>query len=72
MFFWHIGIQDIDRSIAYDASTIHGTRYLHSIKTKTFQDVFLFNSRNLTCFCPIFIEDTESIEICENINENYV
>ena len=28
-FFWHIGIQDIDRSIPYDASTIHGTRYLH-------------------------------------------
>ena len=24
-FFWHIGIQDIDRSIPYDASTIHGT-----------------------------------------------
>ena len=24
-FFWHIGIQDIDRSISYDASTIHGT-----------------------------------------------
>ena len=30
MFFWHIGIQDIDRSIPYDASTIHGTRYLHN------------------------------------------
>ena len=38
--FWHIGIQDIDRSIPYDAITIHGTRDLHSIKTYTFQNVF--------------------------------
>ena len=72
MFFWHIGIQDIDRSIPYDASTIHGTRDLHSIKTKTFQNVFSFDSRKLTCFCPICMEDTESIENCENINNNYV
>ena len=58
MFFWHIGIQDIDRSIPYDASTIHGTRDLHSIKTKTFQNVFSFDSRKLTCFFPICMEDT--------------
>ena len=71
-FFWHIGIQDIDISIPYDANTIHGTRDLHSIKTKTFQIVFSFDSRRLTCFCPICMEDTESIENCENINDNYV
>ena len=70
-FFWHIGIQDIDRSIPYD-STIHGTRYLHSIKTKTFQNVFSLDSRKLTYYCPICMEDTESIDNCENINENYV
>ena len=34
-FFWHIGIQDIDRSNPYDASTIHGTQDLHLVKTKT-------------------------------------
>ena len=30
-FFWHIGIQDIDKSIPYDASIIHGTQYLHDV-----------------------------------------
>ena len=34
--------------------------------------MFSFDSRKLTCFCPIFMEDTESIDICENINDNYV
>ena len=71
-FFWHIGIQDIDRSIPYNASTIHGTQDLHSIKTKTFQNVSSFDCRRLTCFCPIFMEDTKSIDNFENINENYV
>ena len=71
-FFWHIGIQDVDRSIPYDPSTTNGTRYLHSIKIKIFQNVFSFYSRKLTYFCPICMEDTESIDICENINDNYV
>ena len=44
----------------------------HSIKTKTFQNVFSFDSRKLTCFCPICMEDKESIDICKNINDNYV
>ena len=34
--------------------------------------MFSFDSRKLTCFCPICIEDIESIEICENINDYYV
>ena len=34
--------------------------------------MFSFDSWKLTRFCPICIEDTESIEICENINDNYV
>ena len=34
--------------------------------------MFSFDSRKLTFFCPICIEDTKSIEICENINDNYV
>ena len=71
-FFWHIGIADVDRSIPYDANTIHGTRDLHSIKTKEFQNVFSFDSRKLTCFCQICMEDTETIDLCENINDNYV
>jgi len=71
-FFWHIGAKDVDRSIPYDASTIHGTRDLHSIKTKNFQNVFSFDSRKLTCFCHVCVEDTETNDICENINDNYV
>jgi len=71
-FFWHIGATDVDRSIPYDASTIHGTRDLHSIKTKNFQNVFSFDSRKLTCFCHVCVEDTETNDICENINDNYV
>ena len=34
--------------------------------------MFSFDSRKLTCFCPICMEDTELIDICENINDNYV
>ena len=34
--------------------------------------MFSFDSRKLTRFCPICIEDTESIEICENIIDDYV
>ena len=34
--------------------------------------MFSFDSRKLTCFCPICMEDTESVENCENINDNYV
>ena len=71
-FFGILESKSVDRSIPYDARTIHGTRYLHSIKTKTFQNVFSFDSRKLTCFCPICMEDTESIDNCENINDNYV
>ena len=45
---------------------------IYTIKTKTFQNVFSFDIRKLTCFCPICMEDTESIENRENINDNYV
>ena len=34
--------------------------------------MFSFDSRKLTCFYPICMEDTESIIVCENINDNYV
>ena len=53
-FFWLVGVQDIDRSIPYEARTIHaGTRELHSIQTKSFQNVFAFDSRKQSCFCHI-------------------
>jgi hypothetical protein len=71
-FFWYVGIQDVNRSIPYEASTIHGTGKVHSVKTKCYQNVFTFDRRNECCFCSIYIEDTKSIEICENKNVEYV
>jgi hypothetical protein len=71
-FFWYVGIEDVNRSIPYDASTIPGTRKIHSVKTKRFQNGFAFDRRNDSCFCSVCIEDTESIDICENENAGYV
>ena len=34
--------------------------------------MFLFDSRKLACFCPIWMEDTKSVHNCGNINDNYV
>ena len=34
--------------------------------------MFSFDSRKLTCFFHICMEDTETIDLCENINDNYV
>jgi hypothetical protein len=34
--------------------------------------VFSFDRRNESCFCSVFIEDTKSIDICENKNAEYV
>ena len=34
--------------------------------------MFSFDSRKLTFFCPICMEDTDSIDNCENFNDNYV
>jgi hypothetical protein len=34
--------------------------------------VFAFDRRNESCFCSVCIEDTESIDICENKNAGYV
>jgi hypothetical protein len=71
-FFWYVGIQYVHRSISYDASTIPGTRKILSVKTKRFQNVYAFDRRNESCFCSVCIEDTESINICENENARYV
>ena len=45
---------------------------MHSVKTKSFQNGFAFNRRNDTCFCSVCIDDSESIDICENKNAGYV
>jgi hypothetical protein len=34
--------------------------------------VFAFDRRNESCFCLVCIEDTKSIDICENENAEYV
>ena len=72
VFFWHIGIQDVDISIPYEANTICETWKLHSIKTIVYQYVFAFDRRKELCFCSICMEGTQSIEICENETCNYV
>ena len=36
------------------------------------KNVFAFHSRKKTCFCHICTENVESIEVCENITNNYV
>jgi hypothetical protein len=72
MFFWYVGIQDVNRSIQYDVSTIPKTRKIHSVKKKRYQNVFSFDRRNDSCFCSVCIEDIESIVICENENAEYV
>jgi hypothetical protein len=71
-YFWHVGIEDVNRSIAYDASTIPRTRKTHSVKTKSFQNGFSFDRRNDSFFCSVCIDDSESIDICENKNAGYV
>ena len=45
---------------------------MHSVKTKFYQNVFAFDRINESCFCLVCIEDTKSIEICENENAEYV
>ena len=49
-----------------------GHEKIHSVKTKRFQNGFAFDRRNDSCFCSVCIEDTESIDICENKNVGYV
>jgi hypothetical protein len=45
---------------------------LHSIKTKSYQNVFAFDRRNEYCFCSVCIEDTQSNDTCENKTRKYV
>jgi hypothetical protein len=71
-FFWYVGIQDVNRSIPYEADKIHGTQKMHSVKTKCYQNLFSFDKRNESCFYSVCIEDTNSIEICENKNVEYI
>ena len=65
-FFWHIGIEDVDRSIGNDVETIKGTRKLHSIKTKLSTKVFALDKRKYSCFFHVFIDNTKSNDVFEN------
>ena len=65
VFFWHIGIEDVDRSIGNVIETIKGTRKLHSIKTKLSRNVFASDKRKYSCFCHVCIDNTESNDVCE-------
>ena len=65
-FFWNIRVEDVDRSIGNDVETIKGTRKLHSIKTKLSTNVFALDKRKYYCFCHVCIDNTKSIDVCEN------
>jgi hypothetical protein len=45
---------------------------MHSVKTKRYQNEFAFDKGKESCFCSVCIENTQSIEICENKNAEYV
>ena len=66
MFFWHIGVQDVDRSIRNDVETIKRTQKLHSIKTNEYQNVFTFDKRKYSYFFHVFIDNKNSNDVCEN------
>ena len=66
MFFWHIGIEDVDRSIGNDVETIKGTRKFHSIKKKLSKNVFALDKRKYSFFSHVFIDNTKSNDVCEN------
>ena len=65
-FFWHIRVQDVDRSNGNDVETIKGTQKLHSIKTNEYRNVFAFDKRKYSCFCHVCIDNTKSNDVCEN------
>ena len=58
MFFWHIGIEDVDRSIGNDIEKIKATQKLHSIKTNFSTNVFALDKRNYSCFFHVWIDST--------------
>ena len=64
--FWHIEIEDVERSIGNDVEAIKGTRKLHSIKTKLSKNVFALDKRKYSCFCHVCIDNTKSNDVCEN------
>ena len=71
-FFLHIEIQDVNRQIPYEASTIHGTQKLHLVKMKSMKIYLHVIEGTKSCFCSVCIEDTQSTEIFEKKIANYV
>lgn len=49
--FWHIGIEDVDRSNEWDCRTIPGSSKFHSILGSSQTDPTLLLVRELSCFC---------------------
>ena len=56
----------VDRASGNDVEAIKGTRKLHSIKTKEYQNVFAFDKIKYSCFFYVCINDIESNDVCEN------
>ena len=66
MFFWDIGVEDVDRSIGNDVETLKATRKFHSIKTKLSTNVFALDKKKYSCFFHVGIDNTKSNDVCEN------
>ena len=47
--FWEVKIDDVDKSLPHDCSTIAGSRSMHQARSVSCQDVTLLQYRQLSC-----------------------
>jgi hypothetical protein len=62
-------MKNAHKLIPYDTSPICRTKYLQSLATKAFENMLAFDTRKQSWFC---IDHRESMEVGENIIDNYV
>jgi hypothetical protein len=62
--FWHIAIDDVNRSNLYECDSILESSNFHSIYLVLIVDPTLFMVQDLACFCPPCV--MEEWETCQN------
>ncbi len=55
--FYLVKPKDIDQSVAWDYKSIPSFQSMHSMAFVSPQDITLFKLRQLTCFCPNYMDD---------------
>lgn len=65
-YFWNIAMGDVDRSFPFNFLGIAQTRSLHSTRIKNMTNIPCIEKRNFSCFCSACIDQTKSIDDCEN------